>query len=193
MTKYIIGIDEAGRGPLAGPLVAAGVIFRGLKKEQTILALVKDSKQLSVQQREDLFLPIIKNFIWSVALLDNNFIDRYGIQAANILLVKEVADDLSEQAKQPTRIVADYVGGAGRILRQIDFYKQGEDKFKEIAAASIVAKVYRDKLMEELDKTYPDYNFSRHKGYGTKEHFDNLRKFGQSTVHRKSFLNNLLG
>lgn len=190
--KIIIGIDEAGRGPLAGPIVAAGIISRGLKKEQPILDLVKDSKQLTIKQREDLFLPIIKNFIWSVYSLDNNFIDRYGIQLANILLFHEIAEDLSRQTKKTASIVADYVGGADRNLKHIDFYKQGESKFKEIAAASIIAKVFRDRLMLSMDKDLLGYDFCSHKGYGTKKHFENIDRYGLSPIHRKTFLRKYL-
>lgn len=190
--KIIIGIDEAGRGPLAGPIVAAGIISRGLKKEQSILALVKDSKRLTAKRREALFLPLIKNFIWSVCSLDNNFIDRYGIQAANILLFHEIAEDLSRQTKKRVSIVADYVGGADRSLKNINFYEQGESKFKEIAAASIIAKVFRDRLMLALDKDMPNYDFWLHKGYGTKKHFENIDRYGLSPIHRKSFLKNYI-
>ena len=92
MTKYIIGIDEAGRGPLAGPIVAAAVLNTYSISDEQALSQVKDSKKLTPRKRESLFLPIIKNMLWSVRALDNNFIDRYGIQVANILLVYEYKD-----------------------------------------------------------------------------------------------------
>ncbi len=190
MSKITIGIDEAGRGPLAGPLVVAGVLSAGFKRQKNILALVDDSKKIKEQQREDLFWSIVKNFFWSVRLLDNRFIDKYGIQAANILLVHEIAEELLSLGKKPASIVADYVGGAGYLLRGISFYKNGESQFKEIAAASIVAKVYRDHLMQGIDQDVVGYDFSRHKGYGTKDHFDLLTKRGVSSVHRRSFLKN---
>ena len=200
MAEIIIGIDEAGRGPLAGPIVAAGVISRGLKKEKDILALVDDSKKLTPKKREDLFGPIVKNFVWSVRLLDNNFIDKYGIQAANVLLFHEIAEELLAQTKKSVadhdrsgraEIVADYVGGADKLLRHIDFHKQGESKFGEIAAASIIAKVYRDRMMLGYDKDIPNYDFWLHKGYGTLQHFANIKKYGPSPIHRKSFLKSL--
>jgi len=190
MTKYIIGIDEAGRGPLAGPIVAVAVLNTHSIKDEQALSQVKDSKQLTFKQREALFLPIIKNIFWSVRLLDNNFIDRYGIQAANILLVYELGQDLLKQAKGKAKILADYVGGADKILRHIDFYKQGESQHREIAAASIIAKVYRDRLMMSFNKTFPNYGFSLHKGYGTKQHYENLDKLGLCPIHRRSFLKN---
>lgn len=188
MTKYIIGIDEAGRGPLAGPIVAAGVVFRGHKKELNILVKVKESKSISYAQREILFLEIIKNFIWSVSLLDNKFIDRYGIQKANTLIVHEVVEDLQKQINKKADIRADYVGGAHNIFSNISFFKKGDENFKEIAAASIIAKVYRDKLMEGIARSLPNYDFEIHKGYGTKKHFELLDKNGLSQVHRQSFL-----
>ena len=191
MAKYIIGIDEAGRGPLAGPIVAAGIIFRGFPKEISILAKVKESKSISCRKREILFLEIIKNFIWSVAMLDNNFIDRYGIQKANTLIIQEVIEDLKKQINKPFTVRADYVGGADNIFGSISFFKKGDKNFKEIAAASIIAKVYRDKLMEAIAKSLPAYDFQKHKGYGTKKHFEVLGQIGLSAVHRQSFLKKL--
>ncbi|MBU1202622.1 ribonuclease HII [Patescibacteria group bacterium] len=190
MSKYIIGIDEAGRGPLAGPIVAAGIIFRGSKREKQILDLVDDSKKLSLKRREDLFLPIIKNFIWSVRMYDNNFIDKYGIQRANILLFHDIVEDLGKYFGKTNDVVADYVGGGETVLKNINFFKSGESQFKEIAAASILAKVYRDRLMMDIDKNYPHYEFGLHKGYGTRRHFEAISRHGLSPIHRKSFLKN---
>jgi ribonuclease HII len=190
MTKYIIGIDEAGRGPLAGPIVAAAVLSTNSSKERKILSLADDSKKLSSKKREHLFLMIIKNIAWSVRALDNTFIDKYGIQTANILLFHELSQDFTKQVKGEVNILADYVGGADKILRHINFYKQGESQYQEIAAASIIAKVYRDRLMMSLDKIFPHYDFCLHKGYGTKKHYENINKFGLSPIHRRSFLKN---
>ncbi|MCD4760689.1 ribonuclease HII [bacterium] len=199
--KISIGIDEAGRGPLAGPMVAAGVVFENTKKQREIFKGIKESKSLTPIKREALFSPIIKNFIWSVAVFDNNFIDRYGIQAANILLFHEVAEDLRNKIKQPAEgadrsgsinIIADYVGGADRSLKDVVFHKKGDVQFKEIAAASIIAKVYRDQIMMSINKNFPDYNFNLHKGYGTAKHFDKINKHGLSSVHRKTFLKKYL-
>jgi len=186
--KIIIGIDEAGRGPLAGPIVAAAVLNNFSPRDEEILSQVKDSKKLTSKRREALFLPIIKNMTWSVRILDNNFIDKYGIQAANVLLFHELGQDLSKLSQGKVKILADYVGGAEDKLKHIDFHKQGEDKFSEIAAASIIAKVYRDRLMMALDKTFPHYDFWLHKGYGTKRHFENIDRYGLSPIHRRSFL-----
>ena len=190
MTKYIIGIDEAGRGPLAGPIVAAAVLNRHSLSDEQILNRAEDSKKMSPQAREELFLPIINNMIWAVRVFDNKFIDKYGIQKANILLVYELSRDLLQKSKRLAVVLADYVGGAEKLLPQINFYKQGESQHQEIAAASVVAKVYRDKLMMSLDKSFPHYDFALHKGYGTKRHYENLKKFGPSPIHRQSFLKN---
>ncbi|MBT4516425.1 MAG: ribonuclease HII [Candidatus Komeilibacteria bacterium] len=192
MMKFIVGIDEAGRGPLAGPIVAAAVLNNFSAKNKQILSQVKDSKKLTPKRREDLFWPIIKNMTWSVRAFDNHFIDKYGIQAANVLLFHELGQDLLHQTKGGVKILADYVGGAPDKLRHIDFHKKGEDKFQEIAAASIIAKVYRDRLMMGLDKAFPHYDFWLHKGYGTKKHYENLDKLGPSSIHRRSFLKNYL-
>jgi ribonuclease HII len=191
MKPYVIGIDEAGRGPLAGPIVAAAVLFRGLKKEQHVLANVRDSKTLTNKQRENLFIPIIKNMAWSVAVLDNEFIDKYGIQSSNVLVFHEVLEDLKNMIDKPVKVYADYVGGAEHCMQHINFYKHGESRHKEIAAASIIAKVFRDHLMMDYDHSFPHYDFWLHKGYGTRRHFDSLTKFGPCPIHRRSFLKNV--
>lgn len=188
MKEYIIGIDEAGRGPLAGPIVAAAVLNTGSKGDLEILENVFDSKKMTPAAREKIFIPIIKNMIWSVRAYDNNFIDKYGIQTANVLLVYELARDLSIQSKKQSRALADYVGGADKLFKDIYFFKGGESQHREIAAASIVAKVYRDRLMMSFDKVFPGYDFVTHKGYGTKKHYENLSKLGPSPIHRKTFL-----
>jgi len=193
MARYIIGIDEAGRGPLAGPIVAAAILSTGCQKQNNILSGVRDSKKLTSQEREHFFDLLTNNFIYAIESLDNNFIDRYGIQAANILLVGELLDKLKKYKTSGVIIKVDYIGGAGQYFREekIGFYKHGDDIFKEISAASIIAKVYRDRLMGDYDKKYPQYGFSKHKGYGTKFHLANIKKYGSCPLHRTSFLKNL--
>lgn len=190
MFTYTIGIDEAGRGPLAGPIVAAAVLYEGKPKQKEILGKVADSKKLSSQRREELFRIIIRNFLWSVQMLDNQFIDKYGIQKANFLVVWDALDEIKNKINKPFEALVDYIGGADKYVQQpnINFYKNGESRFKEIAAASIVAKVFRDHLMIQLDQDYPHYEFWLHKGYGTKKHYGNLDKFGLCPIHRRSFL-----
>jgi len=193
MMKYIIGIDEAGRGPLAGPIVAAAVLSIGTKKQKSILSGVRDSKKMMASDRDYFFDLLINNFVYAITELDNNFIDRYGIQAANILLVRELLDKLKNQQTPRVEIKADYIGGAEQYFRKenVSFYKHGDDIFKEISAASIIAKVYRDRLMEDYDKEYPHYGFFQHKGYGTKLHLTNIKKYGHCPLHRITYLKNL--
>lgn len=191
----IIGIDEAGRGPLAGPIVAAAIFSTGSPKDKALLAQVDDSKKLSAENREGLYNVLINNFSYSVQVLDNNFIDRYGIQVANVFAIYDAMESLLAKTKnKPHRILADYVGGHDRYFAkaEMDFFKQGESKYKEIAAASIIAKVYRDKLMEDVHRLYPEYNFVQHKGYGTQEHREAIKKIGPSKIHRTTFLKNVL-
>lgn len=192
MIKYIIGIDEAGRGPLAGPIVAAAILTSSYKKHKSILSGVRDSKKMTSSERDYFFDLLVNNFIYAIAEFDNNFIDRYGIQVANILLVRELLDKLKKQLTVAVETKVDYIGGAEQYFREekVNFYKHGDNIFKEISAASIIAKVYRDRLMEEEDKKYPHYGFVKHKGYGTKKHYENLDRFGLSPIHRRSFLKN---
>ena len=195
MKKFIIGIDEAGRGAVAGPIVAAAILSRGLDFELEILSQVKDSKQLSPKKREQLFSSLKDNFIWAVSVINNQQIDKRGIQTANCLVAERALKKVSRQLKKsPSQIVADYIGGAHKYIKdsQIEFYKKGESKFVEIAAASILAKVYRDRLMSRLHKQYKEYNFGQHKGYGTKQHLQIICQKGVCTIHRQSFLQKYL-
>ena len=186
---FLIGLDEAGRGSVAGPIVAAAVLCKGLNSEKRILSQVKDSKLLSAKQREELFDLITNNFTWAVHLFNNRYIDRYGIQAANVRVIERAFKKIEDNN---TLALSDYVGGAHRYLNKktiINFYKRGESKFAEIAAASIIAKVYRDRLMNKFCQKYPQYYFSQHKGYGTKQHLEIIKSIGTCPIHRQSFLN----
>lgn len=190
MNSYIIGIDEAGRGPLAGPIVAAAVVNTGTKKQKSILSGVRDSKKMTANERDYFFDLLTNNFIYALAELDNSFIDRYGIQPANILVVREALDKLNKAADL---IRCDHIGGASKffVKEKIRFYIHGDERFSEIAAASIIAKVYRDRLMAEYDRKYPQYEFFQHKGYGTRRHLDNIKKYGFCPLHRITYLKNL--
>ncbi len=179
-------IDEAGRGPLAGPVVAACVV---LKKEtklpDDVLAKVKDSKKLTAKRREELYEKILNVFPQvGIGICDHETIDRINILQATFLAMKKALSDLK---KRPEIILLD-----GRLpipnlsLPQQPIIK-GDEKVFSVAAASIVAKVTRDRIMLELDKKYPQYGFAQHKGYGTKLHFKNLNQHGPSPVHRRSF------
>jgi ribonuclease HII len=178
--RFVAGIDEAGRGPLAGPVVAAAVVF----PEGVFIAGMDDSKKLSPNQREDLFNKI-KNKALSVAtgIVSEKEIDRMNILQATFKAMRMAVGSLSVR---PEHLLVD-----GRALPE-KFYPQtplvrGDQKSFSIAAASIVAKVTRDRMMVDLDALYPEYGFARHKGYGTKEHVEGIRKHGLCEIHRKSF------
>jgi len=192
MGKLTVGLDEAGRGALAGPIVAAALVYRGLATEKKILAKVKDSKLLTARQREKLSALINANFIFSIQALSNKYIDRLGIQKANVLVMEQCVLKLLPYLRQNSYVIkADYVGGAKKYLKtnlEIEFYKKGDRLHPEIAAASIIAKVYRDKLMQKYHRQYPAYNFKQHKGYGTAEHRRSIAKSGLCPWHRRSFL-----
>lgn len=176
-----IGIDEAGRGSWAGPLVAAAVCFKTSFKEPGL----KDSKLLTSKQRTDLF-EIIKQNCWvEFGVVSNKQIDQLGLQRANVLAVEKAFYKLKKQGS----LVLDYIGGFSKLttLTNYALHKSGESKFKEIAAASIAAKVYRDNLMIRYDRKYPGYFFKEHKGYGTDKHRQALMKTGVSEIHRLSF------
>jgi ribonuclease HII len=181
--RYIAGIDEVGRGPLAGPVVAAAVILPG-EFEADWKPLVNDSKQVTPSVREELF-PYITGIAISIGVgqSDVKTIDRKGIAKATRLAMKKAVDQLSPP---PDFLLVDYLHLPEIRLPQKGI-THGDCLSFSIACASIIAKVTRDHLMVELDKTYPGYKFAQHKGYGTPEHLECLRRFGPSPVHRCSF------
>lgn len=190
--KYIAGIDEAGRGPLAGPVVAGAVIIfpETIKNIENIpeFKLIRDSKTLSARQREIAYEFIIQNFQWGVGLSDEKTIDRINILQAAFLAMKKAISDIKMKIKTDPEIVL--VDGRSPIpnisIRQESIV--GGDKFVfSISAASVIAKVTRDRLMLEFHEKYPKYNFAQHKGYGTKMHFEMIKKYGLCDIHRKSF------
>lgn len=188
--RLIAGVDEVGRGPLAGPIVSAAVIlkYEDLTSSNLILGL-NDSKKLSLKKREELFDIIInKAEAYNISLLDNNEIDEKGISYCNNQVFLEACCNLSIQ---PELVITDgypikgYKGASKYIIK-------GDAKSACIAAASIVAKVYRDRLMKAYSEEYPQYGFDRNVGYGTEEHVEAIRKYGITPIHRKSFLRTLL-
>lgn len=183
--NLIAGLDEAGRGPLAGPVVAAAVI---LPKGEMILG-VNDSKKLSEQKRDELFNKIQENALAvGVGIVDNETIDKINIFNATKLAMKQAVDSLKIK---PDFLLIDALEIADINIKQKSIIK-GDSKSISIAAASIIAKVTRDSLVKNYDKEYPGYNFSKHKGYGTKEHYEAIEKYGITPIHRKSFLKNIL-
>ncbi len=185
--KIVCGVDEAGRGPLAGPVCAAAVIF----SEDTEIEGLNDSKKLSEKKREALFDIICdKAQAYFIAYGTIEEIESVNILEATFLAMNRAINGLE--------IKPDYALIDGnRVPKGIEIpcetVVKGDAKSASIAAASILAKVTRDRLMEEYDEKYPQYNFKKHKGYGTKEHTDLILKYGVSPVHRPSFLKKLLG
>jgi ribonuclease HII len=186
---YVCGIDEAGRGPLAGSIVASAVV---LKPEAANLN-IKDSKKLSEKSREALYDQIINNSVaYSIQLLDADAVDTKGIQYCNRQVMqnsqKEVQDLLTYNN---ILFIAD--GNPLWKAPNVKWIQQGDNKSLSIAAASILAKVYRDRLLIALDKVYPAYKFSQHKGYGTKIHYEAIKENGIiEGLHRKTFLKDIL-
>lgn len=178
--KYIAGVDEAGRGPLAGPVVSAAVIFPSEVK----IDGVNDSKQLSEKERERLFDLIKENALSiGVGIVDHIIIDEVNILNATFRSMHEAIGKLTNQ---PDHLLIDgprFTGANIPFTTIID----GDAKCFSIAAASIIAKVTRDRLMLEYDKQYPQYGFAKHKGYGTKDHLEAIRKHGPCEIHRMSF------
>ena len=183
--KYIAGIDEVGRGPLAGPVVTAAVI---LKPETRILG-INDSKKLSEKKREELY-DIIKAeaLAVSVSMEDHNVIDEINILNATLRAMKNAIDGLEIQ---PDFVLADAVTIPGLSMEQKGIIK-GDSKSMSIAAASIIAKVTRDRLMQEYDKVWSGYGFYKNKGYGTAEHTEAIKRLGLCPMHMKSFTKGLL-
>lgn len=178
----ICGVDEVGRGCFAGPVVAAGVIF---PKGGELIEGVADSKLLSPKKREELAVLIKKEALsWSIAEVSVEVINKVGIGRATQQAFHKVVTEISQK---PDFIIIDafYINTINKEMQRP--VKNGDKLCASIAAASIIAKVYRDNLMVELDQKYPEYGFAIHKGYGTKFHQDALKKHGLSPLHRTSF------
>nr|WP_245960293.1 ribonuclease HII [Hydrogenothermus marinus] len=175
--KKLVGIDEAGRGPLAGPVVSAAVIF----PQNIDIFIEKDSKKLSPKKRETLFEEIRKKAVSiGIGVVDSEEIDRINIYNATKLAMKRALFSLKSDFDY---IITDYI--------KFDPYphisiKKADEKSISVAAASIIAKVYRDKIMEHFSKIYP-HSFERHKGYPTKLHIQEIKEYGITPIHRKSF------
>ena len=181
--KLIAGVDEAGRGPLAGPLVCACVIMP--LDEKSIIVDVKDSKKLTPLQRERIYPQIVERALYhNVSIIDPRVIDKINIYNANMRAMKLSVMGLG--------IVPDIVllDGKGRIKLPCEqqFIVGGDSASYSIAAASIVAKVVHDHIMMDFDKQFPQYHFAAHKGYGTPDHMACLREHGECEIHRQTFL-----
>lgn len=184
--RCICGIDEAGRGPLAGPVVAAAVVLPG---DCRILYL-NDSKKLSEKKREMLFDEIReKAAAYGIGMASPERIDVINILQATYEAMRQAVGRLEAQGVVPDVLLNDAVTIPGLNVKQVPIVK-GDAKSLSIAAASILAKVTRDRMMAEYDKLYPAYGFARHKGYGTATHIEALRVHGPCPIHRRSFLKN---
>jgi ribonuclease HII len=196
----VVGVDEAGRGPLAGPIVASAVCYRD--PSYTIpesltrdFALIRDSKKLSEKQREKIFDLIQEHFYVGVGIVHADTIDRINILEATFLAMKSAIASLKQQLTKNNQRVRDeelyvLIDGNQEIpnlsLKQ-ETVVGGDGTVRSIAAASIIAKVTRDRMILAYDKEYPQYGLAQHKGYGTQVHMDALRKYGPSPIHRMSF------
>lgn len=179
--EYICGIDEVGRGPLAGPVVACAVV---LPKDCDILYL-NDSKQLSEKMRNMLYEEIIEKAVGvGIGMASNERIDEINILQADYEAMREAVGRLGFT---PDILLNDAVTIPGLDIRQVPIIK-GDTKSISIAAASIVAKVTRDRMMVEMDSKYPGYNFAKNKGYGSREHIEAIKCMGASPIHRKTFI-----
>lgn len=178
--KFVCGVDEAGRGPLCGPVVAAAVI---LKRDDKIEG-VNDSKKLSEKKREEVYERIMeKALAVGVGMSDVDVIEEVNILNATKMAMRQAIDNLKQKP--------DYVLVDGNQWINIDIKGEtvvhGDAKSESIAAASIVAKVTRDRMLIDWDKEYPEYGFAKHKGYGTKAHIEAIGKYGLTPIHRPSF------
>ena len=182
----ICGVDEAGRGPLCGPVFAAACIL----PDGLYIEGLNDSKKLTEKKREKLFDIIKKEAVaYSIASADVEEINEMNILEADLLAMRRAIDGLG--------VKADFAIIDGNIARDFPIparaVVKGDSKSMSIAAASVLAKVARDRLCLELDRKYPQYGIAKHKGYGTKEHTELLKQYGPSPIHRLSFLKNILG
>lgn len=183
--KILAGTDEAGRGPLAGPVVAAAVIFDNF----TTIPFVNDSKILKETDREILFNVIIEKAVsYKIGIIDNNEIDRINILQASLKAMKIAVEDLDEE---PDIILID--GNKSFLMnKEIHTIVKGDSKSFSIAAASILAKVTRDRIMKKYALEFPNFLWEKNKGYPTKEHIELIKKYGTTPLHRKSFLKKIL-
>ena len=184
--NYIAGIDEAGRGPLAGPVVVASVILPA----NSMIEGINDSKKISENKREKIYDSIIKEAIsYGVGIVYQDEIDDINILQAT---KKGLTMAIDQMEKKPQLIMVDALTGIDTLGIPYKSIIKGDAKCYSIAAASIIAKVTRDRIMREWDRVYPEYGFSSHKGYGTAKHIEAIKKYGLTPIHRKTFCKNFV-
>ena len=183
--RPVAGADEAGRGPLAGPVVAAAVVLPpGLTGRERWLGLLDDSKKLTAPRREQAYEAVQEHALaWAVAVVEPEEIDRTGVGVAALRAMLTAADALSVR---PAHLLLDYIP-VRHCHYPYDAVVKGDSRSFSIAAASNVAKVTRDRIMRDYEQTYPGYGFARHKGYATAFHLEMLREIGPCDIHRRSF------
>ena len=194
--RTICGIDEAGRGPLAGPVVVASVIM----PQNSMIEGVNDSKKVSEKKREILYEKIIEEAVaYGVGIIDQNEIDKVNILNATkeglTISIQELEKALQEKNSEfnkPDIILVDALTKINTDGIQYRSIIKGDAKSYSIAAASIIAKVTRDRIMREWDAVYPEYGFEKHKGYGTASHIAAIKEYGLCPLHRKSFIKNFI-
>lgn len=184
--KVVVGIDEAGRGPLAGPVCAGAVMI----DEKTILSeYVRDSKKMSEKRREETFEYIKSNCVgWGVKLVSEKVIDSKGITEAVRIAMWGALKDLEKMiGKKAEYLIVDGNNVGDLYGYRMEKIKSGDIYHYSISAASILAKVTRDRYMEEMSIKYPEYGFEKHMGYGTKAHIEAIKRYGPCDIHRRSF------
>ena len=180
--EYIAGIDEAGRGPLAGPVVVASVIL----PQDSIIEGVNDSKKISESKREKLYDTILNEALsYGIGIIYQDEIDEINILQAT---KKGLTEAIKKMKIKPNIIMVDALNGINTLGIPYKSIIKGDAKCYSISAASIIAKVTRDRIMREWDKIYPEYGFSSHKGYGTAKHIAAIREYGPCPIHRKTFI-----
>ncbi len=204
----VIGIDEAGRGPLAGPVIASAVALRNFQfpisnfhsnsndrilKFNKQMDLIRDSKTLSARQREEIFDFIHDHFYVGIGICSHETIDRMNIMQASFLAMKKAVTDLLHKLDfQISNFKFIILLDGNKLIPNFSYEQKavvnGDKIVKSISAASIIAKVTRDRIMMEMHKKYPVYNFAQHKGYGTQKHIEALYQYGPCEIHRQSFI-----
>lgn len=184
--NYVCGIDEAGRGPLAGPVVVASVIM----PKESMLEWVNDSKKVTEKRREILYERILEEAIsYGIAIIDQEEIDDINILQAT---KKGLTQAITSMEVKPDVILVDALTGIDTLGIPYKSIIKGDANSYSIAAASILAKVTRDRIMREWDKVYPEYGFEKHKGYGTAKHIEAIKEYGLCPIHRKTFTKNFV-
>jgi len=199
---FVIGCDEVGRGPLAGPVVAAACLLDPARigegrNENDWYYRVRDSKTINEKEREVLQKKILDNSLaYGVGEVKEEEIDEINIHNATLSAMRRAIEQLlGKISTAPTHKILILIDGKFKIPDILNIEQQsvidGDAKILSIAAASIIAKVHRDNIMREMDRKFPLYGFAQHKGYGTKEHWKALKKWGPTSIHRKSFINTI--